>query len=126
MLFQPVPSTTALGSPLVLAKPDFAAVDCVQNSFFPPGSGTPHRFCGTSDAAPHAAAVAALLLQSKPAATPTQIGAAMIATARTVGTEPAGTVGAGLIDADGALGNLNPLTITTTSLANGTQNSAYN
>ncbi|AGY57215.1 S8 family serine peptidase [Gloeobacter kilaueensis] len=60
-----------LATPQTRNKPDIAAVDCVNTTFFPPGplsstdlegDGFPN-FCGTSAAAPHAAAVAALLLQ---------------------------------------------------------------
>lgn len=105
-LFQPVPSTTPLGSPHVLTKPDFAAVDCVVNTFFPPPSSTTNRFCGTSDAAPHAAGVAALLRQARPAATPAQVGGALSATAIPVGTSPPNVVGAGLIQADTAVRNI--------------------
>ena len=43
------------------------------------------RFCGTSAAAPHAAAVAALARQANPALTPAQIGDGLAATARPVG-----------------------------------------
>ena len=105
-LFDPVPSTTALASPVVVAKPDLAATDCVQNSFFPPGSPPPHRFCGTSAAAPHAAAAGALLLDAQGSLTPAQVGSALRTTALAVGTAPASAVGAGLIDARAALGTL--------------------
>lgn len=108
LLFQPVPSTTALGAPQVLTKPDFAAVDCVINTFFPPPSNPTNRFCGTSDAAPHAAGVAALLLSFKPALTPTQVGATLSATAIPVGMSPPNVVGAGLIQADAAVQSLSP------------------
>mmetsp|Transcript_39134 Transcript_39134/g.63442 ORF Transcript_39134/g.63442 Transcript_39134/m.63442 type:complete len:802 (-) Transcript_39134:157-2562(-) len=47
-------------------KPDFAAIDCTDTSFF--GSFNPatnlYAFCGTSAAAPHAAAVGALVIQA--------------------------------------------------------------
>ena len=105
--FGPVSGTTPaapLSSPLVLSKPDIAATDCAQTSFFY-GSGPPYRFCGTSEAAPHAAAVAALMLQRNPALTSAQILARLQATAHAVtngGTSD--VVGAGLIDALGAVG----------------------
>jgi hypothetical protein len=103
LLFAPVPSTSPLGSPQVLGKPDLAATDCGRNSFFPPGSPPPHRFCGTSAAAPHAAAIAALLLDAQPAATPAEIISTLQSTAVAVGSAPATAVGAGLIDARAAV-----------------------
>ncbi|HET7489685.1 MAG TPA: S8 family serine peptidase [Acidimicrobiales bacterium] len=103
LLFDPVPATTALASAQVLAKPDVAATDCVRNSFFYPGSGTPHRFCGTSDAAPHAAAVAALALSLKGGLAPVDLLSSLSATAAAVGSVPATAVGAGLVNAVGTL-----------------------
>jgi len=108
LLFNPVPSTTALGAPQTLAKPDFAAVDCVRNSFFGFFDGTNYRFCGTSDAAPHAAAIAALLLQAQPSLTVAQVGTALSTTAIPVGTALPDTVGAGLLQADAAVGSVVP------------------
>ncbi|MDQ4132685.1 MAG: FG-GAP-like repeat-containing protein [Actinomycetota bacterium] len=105
MLFNPVPSTTALPAPQVRNKPDLAATDCVQNSFFS-GFAPPYRFCGTSNSAPHAAAVAALMLDAAPETTPAQIGSTLQATADPVGTAPATAVGAGLIDAQAAVAAL--------------------
>jgi hypothetical protein len=107
MLFNPTPSTTALASPQVINKPDFTAVDCVSTTFF-------GNFCGTSDAAPHAAAVAALLFQAKPSLTPAQIGTVLSNTAIPVGTATPDVVGAGLIQADAAVGSVAPCTQTLT------------
>jgi hypothetical protein len=86
---------------------DMAATDGGANTFFGSnvGGGT-FRFFGTSAAAPHAAAVAALMLEAKPCSTPAQIIAAQKATAHTVGAEGVNTVGSGLIDADLAIGAL--------------------
>ena len=94
-------------APAAIAKPDLAATDCNRTSFFvptvPPTPGL-FRFCGTSAAAPHAAGVAALILEANPDLSPGQVRAALQATARPVpGFGPTG-VGAGLIDAHAALG----------------------
>jgi len=59
-----------------LIKPDIAAADGISTKtpgFLP--------FFGTSAAAPHAAGIAALIVQAKPAYTPAQIKTAMTATA---------------------------------------------
>ena len=68
--FGPVTGTSPaepLASPEVLAKPNLTATDCVATTFFGflEKDGALH-FCGTSAAAPHAAAVAALMLQTDP------------------------------------------------------------
>jgi Subtilase family len=85
-------------SPLVLAKPDLAATDGAQTTFFTPGP-PPFRFFGTSAAAPHAAAVAALQLDATPRAGPGQIANAQTSTAVAVGAFGQLEVGAGLVDA---------------------------
>jgi hypothetical protein len=84
-------------SPLVLSKPDIAATDGARTTFFGPPPF--HRFFGTSAAAPHAAAVAALQLDATPRATPGQIGNAQAATATPVGAFGELEAGAGLVDA---------------------------
>jgi hypothetical protein len=56
---------------VVRQKPDIAAADGVKTTF-PPSSGL-NPFFGTSAAAPHAAAVAALLKSYRPSLTPTQL-----------------------------------------------------
>ena len=82
-----------------LQKPDFAAADGVSTKtpgFLP--------FFGTSAAAPHAAGIAALILQAKPNYTPAQVKAAMRATA--LDSMAAGVdrdSGYGIIDAYGAV-----------------------
>jgi subtilisin family serine protease len=89
-----------------LSKPDLVATDCGLTTFFAdfvPGEGW--RFCGTSAAAPHAAGVAALMLDEK-SGTPAQVRAAMQASALKVGTFGPCSVGAGLIDAAGAIEDL--------------------
>jgi hypothetical protein len=83
-----------------LQKPDITAADCVATTT--PGFST---FCGTSAAAPHAAAIAALLKSAPNKPGPGQVLAAMFATALDVGP----TVGwdrdsgVGIVMADAAL-----------------------
>jgi hypothetical protein len=90
----------------VIAKPDVTATDGGANTFF--GSCVAHtwRFFGTSAAAPHAAAVAALALQGEPGATPLEVGQALTAGASAVGEFPPEAVGAGLVDAPEAIAHL--------------------
>ena len=98
ILYGPVDGITPaalLGTPQVLAKPDVTATDGGLNTFF---GGSSHRFYGTSAAAPHAAGVAALLLNVKPNATPDQIKTAILSTAAAMSGGP-NAVGAGRIDA---------------------------
>jgi hypothetical protein len=114
LLYGPVVGTTPaapLATPQVLAKPDITASHCGINTFF--GGGD--RFCGTSAAAPHAAAVAALLLQQDPDLTPDQLNAVLASTAVDLGL-PAAVQGSGLIDASaaGADGAVVPRTQTIT------------
>ena len=59
-------------------KPDIAAADDVSNTVFNP-------FAGTSASAPHAAAIAALLLSFDPAMTPNQVRTALTNTALDIG-----------------------------------------
>lgn len=92
-----------LGSPEIVQKPDFVATDCGATTFFAFLSGGRWRFCGTSAAAPHAAAVAALMLERNPTLTPAEVREKLAATARGVGSFEADAVGAGLVDAAAAL-----------------------
>ncbi len=104
--FEPVEGTAPaaeLGSPETIPKPDLVATDCGATTFFAQKIGGVWRFCGTSAAAPHAAAVATLLLQGQPGATPTQIRTAMTDSATPVGAFPPEAVGAGLVDANDAM-----------------------
>jgi Subtilase family len=89
----------------VIPKPDLAASDCGVTTFFASfvkAEGV-WRFCGTSAAAPHAAAVAALMRQANPGAGAGQIRAALLGTARAVGSSGPDEVGAGLVDAFAAV-----------------------
>ncbi len=86
----------------VWQKPDIAAADGVKTTL-PANSGL-NPFFGTSAAAPHAGAVAALLKSYNPALTPTQIRAILTGTALDI--EAAGTdrdSGAGIVMAVAAL-----------------------
>jgi len=107
--FGPVKGPTPalpLGSPEEVAKPDLAATDCAATTFFAFLSGGSWRFCGTSAAAPHAAALAALVRQAKPMLPEQQVRAAMTDTAVPVGAFTANAAGAGLIDAFEAIASL--------------------
>ena len=107
--FGPVNSISpaaALPTPETLAKPDLTATDCGRTTFFAFQSGGVWRFCGTSAAAPHAAAVAALMRDADSSLTASQIREVLAETAGPVGEFPAQAVGAGLIDAFAALGSV--------------------
>ncbi len=106
LYYGPTAGTTPaapLGAPEVLAKPEVAATDCGATTFFARFDGSAWRFCGTSESAPHAAAVGALELQANPSATPADVLGAQTSTAQPVGSFGADVVGAGLIDAQGAV-----------------------
>jgi Subtilase family/Fibronectin type III domain len=110
LLFANTPSTTPLAAPKVLAKPDFAATDGVRTTFFAQLIGGVERFFGTSAAAPHAAAVGALLRQFDPGLSPAQIIATLHDTSRPVATNGTATaVGGGYIEAAAALGSVKPV-----------------
>jgi len=95
-----------LPAPEVLAKPDLLATDGGVNTFFGSFLGGAWRFFGTSAAAPHAAAVAALMLEADPGATPAEVRAALWAGTAPVGAFGSCAVGAGLLDAQAAIGAL--------------------
>jgi hypothetical protein len=69
--------TFASGGGNTRAKPDIAAADGVSTTL-PPGSGL-NPFFGTSAAAPHAGAIAALMKAAVPTATPAKIRQSIIA-----------------------------------------------
>ncbi len=103
-------SGTPLAMPDVRLKPEITAVDGVNTTFFfndSHGSDGIDDFFGTSAAAPHAAGVAALMLEARPAATPEEIKTVLESTAIDMGV--AGfdhDSGYGLIQADLALAAL--------------------
>jgi hypothetical protein len=123
LYYGPVTGTTPaspLPSPLNLAKPDVAATDGTQNTFFGSFTGGVWRFFGTSAAAPHAAAVAALEIDGFPSATVNQVKAAQKSTALPVGSFGADAAGAGRVNAKAAVANLLPaVTINNVSLPEG-------
>jgi subtilisin family serine protease len=97
-----------LASPVIRQKPEIVGPDGGNTTFF--GSDIPQdadmfpNFFGTSAAAPHAAGVAALLLENQPALTPTGIYSTLESTALNMG--PPGfdfDTGFGLVQADAAL-----------------------
>ncbi|NNC42462.1 MAG: S8 family serine peptidase, partial [Acidimicrobiia bacterium] len=97
-------------APAERSKPDISAPDGTNTSFFgssdPPcceGDGFPNFF-GTSASAPHAAAVAALLMDSNPAMTPEEVAMRIASTARDIETPGRDHLsGHGFIDALDAL-----------------------
>lgn len=93
-------------APQTTVKPDLAASDGVANTFFGAPVGGTWRFFGTSAAAPHAAAVAALMRQANPEASAAQLRHELLDTALPVGAGSSEAVGAGLIDAYGAVAAL--------------------
>ncbi|MDH3482224.1 MAG: S8 family serine peptidase, partial [Gammaproteobacteria bacterium] len=100
---------TAINPPALRLKPAVVAPDRVNNTFFgndTDGDGFPN-FGGTSAAAPHAAAVAALMLEIDPTLTPVQIYSALADS--TINMLSAGfdfDSGFGLIQADAAINGL--------------------
>jgi hypothetical protein len=105
--FGPVAGTAPaapLGTPERLDKPNLTATDCASTTFFASHRTDGWHFCGTSEAAPHAAAVAALMRQTDPGAEPGEIVAAMEGSATPfTGVSARSAVGAGLLNAAAAL-----------------------
>jgi hypothetical protein len=89
-----------------LHKPDIVATDGGADTFFGSCVSSAWRFFGTSAAAPHAAAVAALELNAKPSETVSEVKLAQTGKAHGVGLFPIDEVGAGLLDAAGALSQI--------------------
>jgi hypothetical protein len=107
--FGPVAGSKAaapLGSAEIVAKPDVVATDCGLTTFFASFEEGGWHFCGTSAAAPHAAGVAALMLDDDSGATPDEIRTALQDGAEAVGAFGSCAVGAGLVEAVGAIEEL--------------------
>jgi hypothetical protein len=105
--FGPVTSTTPaakLTTPEEIRKPNLTATDCASTTFFAQIEAGAYHFCGTSEAGPHAAAVAALMKQTNPLASPVSIVAAMEASATSfTSVTSLNAVGKGLLNAAGAI-----------------------
>jgi hypothetical protein len=111
-----------LTAPTTRQKPNFVAPDAGNNTFLgfkdtgdkstvsQCANNTSYpNFLGTSAAAPHAAAIAALMMQANSGLTPAQIVGAMQSTALPMGTTtPDFNSGYGFIQADAALATLPP------------------
>jgi Subtilase family len=108
--FGPVTGTTPAAplGPQTISKPDVVATDCGATTFFAQLVGGTWRFCGTSAAAPHAAAVAALMLQANSSLSPAQVRGALATSATPVGSFGPDAVGAGLVNAFGAVESVAP------------------
>jgi len=112
--FGPVKGATAAGAQEEsISKPDLVATDCGVTTFFAffrklpksePAAGW--HFCGTSAAAPHAAAVVALMLDAKPSAEPADLRIALLESATPVGSYSPCAAGAGRVDAVAAVADL--------------------
>lgn len=89
-------------APTIRAKPDLASIDGINTTFFgsdAEGDGRPNFF-GTSAAAPHAAAVGALVRQANPTFTASQVYDRMKQTALDIGAAGVDNLtGSGLINA---------------------------
>jgi hypothetical protein len=104
----------ALAAPEVLAKPDVTATDCARTTFFASpelqAGKTIWRFCGTSQSAPHVAGVVALMDEAAAAAgvgaSPAAVMTALRSSASPLGAFGGCSVGAGLVEADGAIADL--------------------
>jgi hypothetical protein len=131
-------SGNRLATPIVRSKPNFVGPDGGNNTFLgfqiPASQDTSTvtqcansanypNFFGTSAAAPHAAAIAALMLQANSSTTPAQIYTALQTTALPMTNTTADFAGSGFIQADAALATLAPgaptLKLASTSIAPG-------
>ncbi|MEL6163685.1 MAG: S8 family serine peptidase, partial [Cyanobacteria bacterium J06628_3] len=111
------PDGTPKATPEIRQTPDFAAIDGTDTTFFGQtisgdGNSFPNFF-GTSAAAPHAAAIAALVNQANPTFTPADIYNALETTAIDIGAAGFDNVtGFGLINAyDAIFGSVVPASL---------------
>jgi hypothetical protein len=108
--FEPADGVTAaapLVTPKEISKPDVVATDGGADTFFGSCVSNTWRFFGTSAAAPHAAAVAALERQAVPGATAAEVKQAQLETAGPVGAfSPGPAIGAGIVNAAAAIAKL--------------------
>ncbi|MEO0932926.1 MAG: cadherin domain-containing protein, partial [Cyanobacteria bacterium J06641_2] len=109
---------TRKATPEIRQTPDIAAIDATDTTFFDSGNGDSENngfpnFFGTSAAAPHAAAIAALVKQANPTFTPEQIYNRLESTAIDIGTPGYDNVtGHGLINAyDAIFGSVVPTSL---------------
>lgn len=100
------PSNAPRFTPCRSTTVGLSAPDGVLTSFFGVNTPAGYRFLGTSAAAPHAAAVAALAREHRPSCTPAQTIAAMKAGAKPLGSVPVHGTGAGRLDARSALASM--------------------
>jgi titin len=98
-------AATALAS-CVSDTIDVAATDGAANSFFGQLSSGVWRFYGTSQAAPHAAAIAVLQLAARPCRTPAEILAAQRSSGIAVGSYGVDAVGGGRVNASASISGL--------------------
>lgn len=115
-------SGALLPSPIIRQKPEIVAPDNANTSFFIDGydyegDGNPN-FAGTSAAAPHAAAVAALMRQARPNLTPAEVREALINSCTDMETPGFDFIsGYGLIKADSAILSLYSINATAPAIS---------
>lgn len=120
--FGPVVSTTPAAAiiPMTMNQPDIAATDGGCTTFFGDFDGFCNRFYGTSAATPHAAAASALILQRAKAknivVSRNTIIEILQETAQPVSGGTPASVGAGMLDAMGAIEKLDTLLLLSRSV----------